>query len=344
MAKIRAAILGASGYSGAELYRALKGHPQAEVTAVGGDSTAGKTLREIYPALAGLGDVALEKLDAAALKGRAELAFLCLPHGQSMNMAAGLIEAGLKVIDLSGDFRLKDAAAYEKYYQQSHSQPALLKEAVYGLPELHAAEIRRARLVANPGCYTTTSILALAPLLRAPGIKPGSIVIDAKSGVSGAGRKLSESSQFVEVYDNFSAYGVGGTHRHIPEIEQELLGQAVCFTPHLLPLSRGILATCYAEPLRPAREDELLAAYREFYKDAPYARVCAKGTLPTLRSVRGTNFCDMGIKVDARTGRVIVVSCSDNLGKGAAFQAIQNMNLMCGFGESEGLEFSALTT
>jgi N-acetyl-gamma-glutamyl-phosphate reductase len=344
MAKQRVAIFGASGYSGAELFRALKSHPQVEVVAIGGESQAGKLLKELYPALRGLGDVELEKLDPAALKGRADLAFLCLPHVQSMSVAAPLIASGLKVIDLSGDFRLKDASAYERFYKHAHTEPALLKEAVYGLPELHAAEIRRARLVANPGCYTTTSILGLSPLMRQPGVKSGSVVIDAKSGVSGGGRKLVNEFQFVEVYDNFSAYGVGGGHRHVPEIEQELLGQAVTFTPHLLPLSRGIFATCYAEPLKPATEDALLAHYVEFYKDAPFVRVYPKGELPSLRNVRGTNYCDIGIKVDARTGRVIVVSCTDNLGKGAAFQAIQNMNLMCGFGETEGLGFSALTT
>lgn len=343
-AKLKVAILGASGYSGAELFRALKMHPHAEISAIGGKSTAGQKLRTLYPALGEAGDVVIEKLDAHSLRGRADLAFLCLPHVQSMAIAAPLLQAGLKVVDLSGDFRLKDAAIYEQYYKHAHSEPELLKEAVYGLPELHAAEIKKARLVANPGCYTTTSILALLPLVKKLKVRPGSIVIDAKSGVSGAGRKLAQSSQFAEAYDNFSAYGVGGTHRHIPEIEQELGMQKVTFTPHLLPLSRGILATCYAELETPASEGELFGIYHAFYQDAPFVRVYAQGDLPTLRSVRGTNFCDLGIKVDVRSGRVIVVSCTDNLGKGAAFQAIQNMNLMCGFDEADGLNFSALTT
>jgi N-acetyl-gamma-glutamyl-phosphate reductase len=344
MAKLKAAVLGASGYSGAELVRVLLRHPQVELTALGADSTAGKTLRQLYPALGPAGELPLEKLDPASLKGRADFAFLCLPHVQSMAVAAPLIAAGLKVVDLSGDFRLKDAKLYEQFYKHPHSEPALLKEAVYGLPELHRAEIKKARLVANPGCYTTTSILGLAPLVKKLKVRAGSIVIDAKSGVSGGGRKMVNEYMFVEVVDNFSAYGVGGTHRHIPEIEQELGGASVTFTPHLLPVSRGIFSTCYAELEAKAGEAELLALYGDFYKGEPFVRIYAQGELPTLRSVRGTNFCDIGLKVDARTGRVIVVSCTDNLGKGAAFQAIQNMNLMCGFGESEGLDFSALTT
>ena len=344
MAKLRAAILGASGYSGAELYRALLRHPRAEVVATGGDSTAGKTLGSLYPALGTAGERVLEKLDAESLKGRADFAFLCLPHVQSMAVAAPLVKAGLKVVDLSGDFRLKDAKVYEQFYKHAHGELELLKEAVYGLPELHSAEIKKARLVANPGCYTTTSILGLAPLVQKLKVRPGSIIIDAKSGVSGGGRKLVNEFQFVEAFDNFSAYGVGGVHRHIPEIEQELGGAGVTFTPHLLPVSRGIFATCYAELESKASEAELLALYQAFYKDSPFVRIYAQGQLPNLRSVRGTNDCHIGIKVDARNGRVIVISCTDNLGKGAAFQAIQNMNLMCGFGEADGLDFSALTT
>lgn len=348
MAKLRVAVLGASGYSGAELVRVLLAHPHVELTALGGESTAGKKLSALYPALRGL-DMDLEKLDAVSLKGRVDLAFLCLPHVQSMAFGAPLVRAGIKVIDLSGDFRLQDTARYQQFYGHAHAEPELLKEAVYGLPELHAAEIKKARLVANPGCYTTTSILGAYPLLKAGKIKANSIIIDAKSGVSGMGRKLVDAAQFVEIYDNFSAYNVGGGHRHIPEIEQEL-GKAagaslhVSFTPHLLPLSRGILATIYADLNAEADEDELLKLFRDFYEGAPFVRVYERGQLPNLRSVKGTNYCDIGLKVDARCKRVIVISCTDNLGKGAAFQAIQNMNLMQGWPETEGLNFSALTT
>jgi N-acetyl-gamma-glutamyl-phosphate reductase len=348
MGKLKVAVLGASGYAGAELVRILLRHPKVEITALGGDSTAGQKLSKLYPALRGF-DMELEKLDAAGLKGRAELAFLGLPHVQSMATGAPLVKAGIKVVDLSGDFRLKDAKVYEQFYKHAHGETDLLKEAVYGLPELHRDEIKKARLVANPGCYTTTAILGLVPLLKAKKVVPSSIIIDAKSGVSGGGRKLVNEFQFVEVYDNFSAYGVGGVHRHIPEIEQELslAGGAelkVSFTPHLLPLSRGIFSTAYADLSAAATEAELLEIYSKAYAGHPFVRVYPAGELPTLRSVRGTNYCDIGLKVDARTKRVIVVSCTDNLGKGAAFQAIQNMNLMSGFGETEGLDFSALTT
>jgi N-acetyl-gamma-glutamyl-phosphate reductase len=343
-AKLKIAILGASGYAGAELLRVLAAHPRVEVTALGGESSAGKKLNELYPSLGKLGEGRLEKLDAAGLKGRAELAFLCLPHVQSMAVAGPIVKAGLKVVDFSGDFRLKDAKLYEQYYKHAHGETGLLQEAVYGLPELHGPEIRKARLVANPGCYTTTSILALAPLARRGKLKPGSVVIDAKSGVTGAGRKLQEHTQFAEVYDNFSTYGVGGGHRHVPEIEQELGGQRVTFTPHLLPLNRGILATCYAEVEGGAEAKALHALYTEFYASAPFTQVLPLGQMPTLRNVRGTNLCQLGLAVDSRNGRLIVVSATDNLGKGAAFQAVHNMNLMSGFEETEGLSFSPLTT
>ncbi len=350
IAKLKVAVLGASGYAGAELVRVLLRHPKVQLVALGGESSAGKKLSAYYPALRGF-DMAIEKLDAASLKGRADLAFLCLPHVQSMAVGAPLVRAGIKVIDLSGDFRLRDPKAYERAYKHTHSETDLLKEAVYGLPELHAAEIKKARLVANPGCYTTTSILGIAPLLKAGALKTSSVIIDAKSGVTGGGRKLSDAFQFVEVHDNFAAYSVGGTHRHIPEIEQELSLAAgspvtVSFTPHLLPVSRGIFATIYADLGEGVSHDEeaLLGLYRSAYAGSPFVRIYGAGELPTLRSVQGTNFCDIGLKLDVRMRRVIVISCTDNLGKGAAFQAVQNMNLMQGFSESEGLDLSALTT
>lgn len=348
---MKVAVFGASGYSGVEIVRSLARHPQVELTALGGgENSTGKKLRDLYPALsAQLGERILEKLDPSGMKGKADFAFLAVPHVQAMAVAAPLVASGIKVVDLSADFRIKDTKVYESFYKHAHTETQLLAEAVYGQPELHAAEIRKARLVANPGCYATTSILALYPLLHGFSVRPQSIVVDAKSGVSGKGRKLSEDAQFIEIYDNFSAYSVGGVHRHIGEIEQELSlagrGQvSMSFTPHLLPISRGILATCYAELEKAAGEEELLAYYRDFYKEAPYVRVYKAGELPQLRSVHGTNDCHIGLKVDRRNGRVIVIACTDNLGKGAAFQAVQNMNLMAGFGETLGLEFSALTT
>lgn len=343
MSKVRAAILGASGYSGAELVRALLKHPRVQLVAVGGDSSAGESVASLYPALRSLTDLKFEKLDAAGLKGRADIVFLALPHTQSMAHAPGILEAGMKVIDLSGDFRLQDGAAYKAFYKHDAASAELRAKAVYGLPELHKSAIAKASLVANPGCYTTTSILGLAPLLAAKKVKLDSLLIDAKSGVSGAGRKLSAGTQFVQDYDDFSAYKVGGVHQHIPEIEQELgalAGQSVTvtFTPHLLPLTRGILATCYASLSAPATVEELLKLYTDFYAQAPFVRVYPAGELPSLRASRGTNYCDIGLSVDARAGRVIVVSCTDNLGKGAAFQAVQNMNLMMGWDETEGLD------
>ncbi len=349
MTKVRIAILGASGYSGAELLRVLLKHPRVQVVALGADSSAGESVASLYPALRSQTELKFEKLDAASLKDRADFVFLALPHTQSMAFAAPLVEAGLKVVDLSGDLRLRDGEAYKIFYRHEPAPDGLRDKAVYGLPELHKEAIAKSSLVASPGCYTTTSILALAPLVAAKLIKIDSVIIDAKSGVSGAGKKLVASSQFANVYDDFSAYKVGGVHQHIPEIEQELgalAGQpvTVTFTPHLLPLSRGILATCYASLNAPQTAENLLKVYAEFYAHAPFVRLYPAGELPSLRASRGTNFCDIGLSVDDRTGRVIVISCTDNLGKGAAFQAVQNMNLMMGWGETEGLTTLAAPT
>lgn len=342
---LRVAVFGASGYSGAELVRLLARHPHARIAALGGDSAAGQGLAALYPALRGLDLPPLEKLDAAGLKGRADLAFLALPHTASMGVTPGLLQAGLKVIDLSGDFRLRDPAAYEAFYKKPQTEAALLKEAVYGLAEVHGAKIKGARLVANPGCYTTTAILALYPLLKAGLIRPEGIVIDAKSGVSGAGRKLSEATAFCAVNGDFSAYKAGGVHQHIPEIEQELGAAAgapvtVSFTPHLLPLNRGILCTSYAASAAQSAA-QLLEALASFYAGRPFVRVLPEGQLPSLRPVLGTNCIDIGAVLDVRAGRAVVLSATDNLVKGAAGQAVQNMNLMMGWPETAGLEWSA---
>lgn len=339
----RIAVVGASGYSGAELVRLLARHPHARVAALGANSEAGKALSQLYPALRGLDLPPLEKLEPGQLAGRADVAFLALPHTESMRSAGALLAAGLKVIDLSGDFRLADKAQYEAFYKHPHSEPGLLAEAVYGLCELHGAKVAAARLVSNPGCYTTCSILPLYPLLKAGWIRPDSVIIDAKSGVSGMGRKLLAANTFSEVDGNFSAYKVAGAHQHIPEIEQELSAAAgapmtVTFTPHLLPVSRGILATCYAAPAKPADEAGLQACLADFYRGKPFARVLTGVDLPTLRSVVGSNLIEMAVKYDARAKRVIVFSALDNLVKGAAGQAVQNLNLMMGWPETAGLE------
>lgn len=339
----RIAIIGASGYSGAELVRILSKHPHARISHLAADSAAGKELAELYPALRGLELPRLEKLSAADLAGKADLAFLALPHTESMKMAPALLEAGLKVIDLSGDLRLQDRAAYEAFYKAGAAEPALLQEAVYGLSEIHGAKVAQARLVSNPGCYTTTSILALYPLMKAGLLKPDSIIIDAKSGVSGMGRKLVAANTFCEVDGNFSAYKVGGTHQHIPEIEQELSEAAgaavrVSFTPHLLPLNRGILATSYGSPTRALDEALLQACLADFYRGKPFVRVLKGAEMPNLRAVVGTNVIEIAARFDARAQRVIVFSATDNLVKGAAGQAVQNMNLMLGLPEIAGLD------
>jgi N-acetyl-gamma-glutamyl-phosphate reductase len=344
--KTRIAILGASGYSGAELVRLLARHPKVTLSFLGAASEAGKELKELYPALRGLALPRLAKLEPADLAGQADLVFLALPHTESQKLAPALLAAGLKVVDLSGDFRLRDAAQYAAFYKTEHREPAALAEAVYGLTEIHGPAVAKARLVANPGCYTTCSILPLYPLLKAGWLKIDSVVIDAKSGVTGAGRKLTNANTFAEVDANFSAYKVAGAHQHIPEIEQELSAAAgapmtVTFTPHLLPLNRGILATCYASPAKPASEAELQACVADFYRDKPFVRVLAGAELPTLRSVVGSNLLEVAVKYDARAKRVIVFSALDNLVKGAAGQAVQNMNLMQGWPETDGLELIA---
>ncbi len=343
----RVAVVGASGYAGAELARLLARHPGVRLTALGADSSAGKRPEELYPALRGLGLPTYAKLGAAELAAEADVAFLALPHTESLAVVPRLLEAGLKVVDLSGDFRLGDASQYEAFYRHAHDRPDLLKEAVYGLPEIHGARVAGARLVSNPGCYTTTAILALYPLLKAGLLRPEALVIDAKSGVSGYGRKLSSFNQFCEVDGNFIAYKVAGSHQHIPEIEQELSAAAgtrltVTFTPHLLPLNRGIFATSYGLAAPGADEAALQACLADFYAGRPFVRALRGAEMPSLRSVVGTNLIEIAARLDARAGRVVVFSATDNLVKGAAGQAVQNMNLMLGLPEEAGLDLSAL--
>jgi len=345
--KHRVAVIGASGYAGAELTRLLARHPGVRLTALGADSAAGKAPEELYPALRGLDLPRFQKMDATAVAAEADFAFLALPHTESLAMAGDLLAKGLKVVDLSGDFRLQDSASYEEFYRHDHGQPGLLKEAVYGLTEIHGRRVAGARLVSNPGCYTTTAILALYPLLKAGLLKPEGIIIDAKSGVSGGGRKLSQAFQFCEVDANFSAYRVAGSHQHIPEIEQELTAAAgapvrVSFTPHLLPLNRGIFCTSYGALAGDATEADLQACVADFYKGRRFVRALHGGDMPNLRAVVGTNLIEIAVRLDARVSRAVVFSVTDNLIKGAAGQAVQNMNLMLGLPEDAGLDLSAL--
>lgn len=334
---MKVGIIGASGYTGVELARILSSHPEVELTVATSRQYAGKPLSEIFPNLRKRVDLICENLPAEELVERADFFFTAVPHKTAMDLVPSLLEAGKKVVDLSADFRLRDVAVYEQWYQ-AHSSPELIEEAVYGLPELYRNQVKDARLVANPGCYPTSVTLGLAPLLQKKLIDPTTLVIDSKSGTSGAGRSASVGSLFCEVTDGFRAYKVGGTHRHIPEIEQELsvlAGQpvSVSFTPHLLPISRGILSTMYAT-CSGASEQEIQQLYEESYADEPFVRVCPAGTFPATQHVRGSNCCDIGIKLDPRTGRIIVLTAIDNIAKGASGQAVQNMNLMNGFDET----------
>jgi len=338
------AIIGATGYTGLELARLLIRHPKVKMAAVTSEKSAGEIFSRQFPAFSGRLDLTLESLNPDAIAKRAELVFLCLPHHEAMEAARTFRDKGVKVIDLSADFRLHDAAEYEAWYGPHVAKP-LLKEAVYGLPELHREAIRRADLIANPGCYPTSCILGLAPLLREKWIDLGSIHCDSKSGVSGAGRSAKTEFLFSEVNESFKAYGVG-RHRHTPEIEQELsklAGEkiAVTFTPHLVPMDRGILSTLYARANTPMDSTKLHSLYEEFYSHEPFVRVRPLGNFPATHEVRLTNFCDIGVHFDARTGRVIIVSALDNLTKGASGQAIQNMNLRMGFEETLGLTDTA---
>ena len=353
MTKLRVGIIGASGYTGVELARILADHPLSELTLVTSRQYAGQPLSTVFPNLRERVDLKCVSPEHENIVNKADFFFTAVPHKTAMDIVPSLIEAGKKVVDLSADFRLRDASVYKEWYQ-AHSCPDLLEKSVYGLPELYRNQIAGGSLTANPGCYPTSVILALAPLLSNNLIEPATIIIDSKSGTSGAGRKASTATSFCEVSDSFMAYKVGGAHRHIPEIEQELSilagdgksrekekGITVSFTPHLLPISRGILSTSYASLKKDTSLNELQKLYEDTYNDEYFVRICPPGTMPATRHVRGSNCCDIGIGKDERTGRVIIVSVIDNIGKGASGQAVQNMNLMSGFPENTGLTGSA---
>ncbi|MCE9624162.1 MAG: N-acetyl-gamma-glutamyl-phosphate reductase [Deltaproteobacteria bacterium] len=337
---LKVAIIGATGYTGIELARLLLRHPKVEITAVTSERSAGEAFSKIFPAFQGRLDLTLEALDPSTIAKKAELVFLGLPHHEAMGAAKAFRDLGLKVIDLSADFRLRDAATYEAWYGQ-HSAQALLEETVYGLPELYRDSIVKADLIANPGCYPTSCILGLAPLLREKKIALDTIHCDSKSGTSGAGRSAKTELLFCEVNESFKAYGVG-KHRHTPEIEQELSVLAeekvvITFTPHLVPMDRGILSTIYAKATGAMDSKSLHSLYEKFYAKEPFVRIRPLGVFPATHEVRMSNYCDIGVHFDERTERVIVVSAIDNLTKGASGQAIQNMNLRMGFEETLGL-------
>ena len=345
---LRAGLVGVTGYTGMELSRILASHPSMRLTAATSRQDAGKRLDTVYPFLQGLpgADVTLVEPDAALLARECDVVFLAVPHGVAMEIGAELYDAGVKVVDLSADFRLRDADVYEAWYKP-HTRREYIAKAVYGLPELYAADIAKARLVANPGCYPTASILGLYAALKNGIVRTDDIIIDAKSGTTGAGRKAVVSSLFCEVADSFRPYNIGGRHRHTPEIEQELSVAAgesvtVSFNPHLLPISRGILATIYTKLKDSLSQADVQAMYEDFWKDAPWVRVLPAGKLPETRNVRGTMFCDIAVTVDQRTGRLLITSAIDNLCRGASGQAVANANLMFGLPVETGLNFAPL--
>ena len=339
---LKVAVVGASGYTGVELIRILHNHPEVAVTTVTSEQSAGKKISEVFPSLRDRYDLQLEALEPEKIAAKADIVFTALPHKAAMAVVPTFLEKGCKVIDLSADYRLHDAAEYAAWYEP-HTNPELLIHAVYGLPEVRREEIAGADLVANPGCYPTSVILGLMPLLKEGLIDTNSIIADSKSGVSGAGRGAKVDNLYCEVNEGFKAYGVGGVHRHIPEIEQELSllankGVVITFTPHLVPMDRGILSTIYAMPKEGVTDAQLQSLYEEHYDGEAFVRVLPKGSLPSTGFVRGSNFCDIGLNVDKRTGRIIIVSALDNLVKGASGQAVQNMNIVCDFPETMGLE------
>lgn len=343
---IKISIIGATGYTGAELVRLLSGHPQAELVALTTQSYVDIPFWEVYPHLYKYNQLIAEKMDLSRLLEQSDVLFVALPHGHAMPVAREAASSGKVVIDLGADFRLNDYRVYEEWYKVDHQARELLGTAVYGLPEVNREAVGKASLVANPGCYPTSAILALAPLLKNKLVNLKSIIIDSKSGVSGAGRGLSLGSHFSEINQNFKAYNVA-IHRHTPEIEQELgkiAGEAVTvsFTPHLLPVTRGILSTVYAELASPLQQEEIQEIYQDHYQDEYFVRVLPKGMLPQIKWVAGTNHCDIGLTVDNRTGRVVVISAIDNLVKGASGQAVQNMNIVCGLPEYTALAGPAL--
>jgi N-acetyl-gamma-glutamyl-phosphate reductase len=345
---IKIGIYGATGYTGLELLRLLQRHPQAEIVWLTSENSAGQQFGDVFTVPPSIGGHTLIP-SAAADPSRVDLVFCCLPHAVSLEWVAKARAAGAKVIDLSADYRLKDPAVYEKTYGHAHTQRELLAQAVYGLPELHRAEIRQASLVANPGCYPTSVILGLAPLAKA-GWLAGTIISDSKSGISGAGRSPSLKTHFVEANENVSPYNIGRVHRHLPEMEQELEqisksanqqmangGWQIIFSPHLTPISRGMLSTIYATLPEGVSEAEVRARYAAMYAAEPLVYLLKPGQVATMGHTTNTNFCAIGLTFVPGSRTLIVTSSIDNLGKGASGAAVQNMNVMYGIGETVGL-------
>jgi N-acetyl-gamma-glutamyl-phosphate reductase len=337
----RVGVVGATGYTGIEIIRLLARHPKIKLSVLTAEKNVGQPIWKLFPSVLKETDLICQPLEVEPLSEACDFIFTALPHKAAMEVVSGFLERGLKVVDLSADFRLADPKVYEEWYEP-HTAPGLLKEAVYGIPELRREEIKKARLVANPGCYPTSVILALAPVLKHKLVDLHTLIADSKSGVSGAGRSAVLSSLFAEVSENFKAYKVT-EHRHTPEMEQELsrvAGQKVIltFTPHLVPMKRGILSTIYATLVKPLSEKDIYQVYVDFYRGEKFVRVRPSDLLPSTADVFGSNYCDIGVKVDKRNNRLIILSAIDNLVKGASGQAVQNMNVMLGFEESLGVD------
>lgn len=345
MSKLRVAIIGSTGYGGVELIRFLVHHPHVEITSVISSSTPDVPMSTIFPHLTEIITADLDAVDIPLIKSKADLVFAATPSGVSTTLIPELLEAGLKVIDLSGDFRLRRGELYEQWYKKPAADADVLKRAVYAIPELYEEQVRSLKpdqFISNPGCYPTTTSLGLVPIVKSGWADLQSIIVDAKSGVSGAGRGVNLGVHYAEINENLRVYKVN-EHQHIPEIEQTLgdaIGREVVitFTTHLVPMTRGIMCTMYVNLTEDHREEDIIALYKDFYKDRPFVRVREQGVWPATKEVLGSNYCDIGFSLDQRTKRLTIISVSDNVVKGAAGQAIQNLNLMMGWEETLGLE------
>jgi N-acetyl-gamma-glutamyl-phosphate reductase len=338
--KTRVGIIGATGYTGLELLRFLIHHPEIEITALTSQKYAGVEIGQVFPSLMNYLQTKCEELSVERISDKTDFVFTAVPHKTAMETVPLFYRQGKRVVDLSADFRFKDAGIYEKWYQK-HTASDLLPESVYGLPELHRDKIRGARIVGNPGCYPTGALIGLIPPVKKGLISLEGIVVDSKSGVSGAGRDVVLESLFCEVNEGVKAYKIFA-HRHTPEIEQELSQIAkkeikVTFVPHLIPMDRGILSTLYIHLIKKLKTEELLSAFQDYYQGEPFIRIYPKGKLPNTKDVRGSNFCDIGITVNEADGRAVIVTAIDNLVKGASGEAVQNMNIMLGYPETMGL-------
>jgi N-acetyl-gamma-glutamyl-phosphate reductase len=338
---IKVGIIGSTGYAGNELVRLLCRHKEAEIVWLGSRSQMGERYAKTYRNVDQIVDGICLDDSIEALAEAADVIFMATPQGYCASVVTEEILSKTKIIDLSADFRLKDVATYEEWYKIKHKSPQFLEEAVYGLCEINRSRVRTARLAANPGCYPTCTFLSLYPMVKEGMIDPDTIVVDAKSGVSGAGRGAKVDNLFCEVNENIKAYGVG-VHRHTPEIEEQLGIQAgkpivISFTPHLVPMNRGILVTAYASLVKKVTEEEVRAVYEAYYKNEAFIRMLEAGICPETRWVEGSNYVDINVKLDSRTNRLVMMGAMDNLVKGAAGQAVQNMNLMFGLPEGEGL-------